>query len=161
MGRSAPPDSTSLISGSRLTWAISSARRFFLSVHGFIEPPRTVGSWAMITHSTPDTTPMPVTMHGAHVELGAPRRERRELEEGRVAVDEQLDALACEQLAAGAVAGLVALAAARDRERDLLVVLGDELEQRRAVGLIGLARRIDRGAEDGHRYLRRTCEQLA
>ena len=93
-----------------------------------------------------------------HVELGAPRRERGELEERRVAVDEQLDALAGEQLAAGAVAGLVALAAARDRERDLLVVLGDELEQRRAVGLIGLARRIDRGAEDGHRYLRRTCD---
>ena len=40
--------------GSRLTRAISSARRFFFSVHGFIEPPRTVGSCAMTTHSTPD-----------------------------------------------------------------------------------------------------------
>ena len=115
VGRSAPPDSTRLISGSRLTVAISSARRFFLSVYGFIDPPRTVGSWAMITHSTPDTTPTPVTMHGADVELGAPRRERRELEERRVTVEEQLDALAREQLAAGAVARLVALAAARDR----------------------------------------------
>ena len=62
VGRSAPPDSTRLISGNRFTLAISSARRFFLRVHGFIDPPRTVGSWAMITHSTPDTTPMPVTM---------------------------------------------------------------------------------------------------
>ena len=62
VGRSAPPDSTRLISGSRFTRAISSARRFLRSVYGFIEPPRTVGSCPMITHSTPDTTPIPVTM---------------------------------------------------------------------------------------------------
>ena len=62
VGRSAPPDSTRLINGSRFTRAISSARRFLRSVYGFIEPPRTVGSCPMITHSTPDTTPIPVTM---------------------------------------------------------------------------------------------------
>ncbi len=31
-------------------------------MYGFIDPPRTVGSCPMITHSVPDTTPMPVTM---------------------------------------------------------------------------------------------------
>ncbi len=61
VGRSAPPDSTRLITGSRLRRAISSARSDLRSEYGFIEPPRTVGSCAISTHSTPDTTPMPVT----------------------------------------------------------------------------------------------------
>ena len=61
VGRSAPPDSTRLTTGSRLTRAISNARRVLRSEYGFIAPPRTVGSWPMITASTPDTTPMPVT----------------------------------------------------------------------------------------------------
>ena len=62
VGRSAPPDSTRLMRGSRLRRAISRARRFLRSVYGFIEPPRTVGSCAISTHSTPDTTPTQVTM---------------------------------------------------------------------------------------------------
>ena len=61
VGRSAPPDSTRLTTGSRLTRAISSARRVLRSEYGFIAPPRTVGSCPMITHSTPETTPIPVT----------------------------------------------------------------------------------------------------
>lgn len=61
-GRSAPPDSTRLMSGRRLVYAISLARRAFRSVQGLLEPPRTVGSLAVITHSTPSTTPMPVTI---------------------------------------------------------------------------------------------------
>jgi hypothetical protein len=61
VGRSAPPDSTRLITGSRLSRAISVARSDLRSEYGLIEPPRTVGSCAMITHSTPDTTPIPVT----------------------------------------------------------------------------------------------------
>lgn len=60
-GRSAPPDSTRLTQGSRLAKAISFARRAFLSVHGLEAPPRTVGSLAVIRHSTPSTTPIPVT----------------------------------------------------------------------------------------------------
>lgn len=59
-GRSAPPDSTRLMQGSRLAKAISLARRAFFSVHGLEAPPRTVGSLAVIRHSTPSTTPMPV-----------------------------------------------------------------------------------------------------
>lgn len=62
LGRSAPPDSTRLTRGSRLAKAISLARRAFLSVHGLLAPPRTVGSFAVTTHSTPSITPIPVTI---------------------------------------------------------------------------------------------------
>src|SRR5918995_1425255 len=61
VGRSAPPDSTRLTTGSRLMRAISMIRSCFFHVYGLAAPPRTVGSLAMITHSTPDTTPSPVT----------------------------------------------------------------------------------------------------
>lgn len=60
-GRSAPPDSTRLITGSRLASATSWARRAFFSDQGLLAPPRTVGSLAVIRHSTPSTTPIPVT----------------------------------------------------------------------------------------------------
>ncbi|GGX32531.1 hypothetical protein GCM10010353_54520 [Streptomyces chryseus] len=61
-GRSAPPDSTRLMQGRRFAYAISLARRAFLRVQGLEAPPRTVGSVAVIRHSTPSTTPMPVTI---------------------------------------------------------------------------------------------------
>ena len=61
LGRSAPPDSTRLTIGRRLASAISPARRVFFNEYGLTAPPRTVGSLAMITHSTPSMTPMPVT----------------------------------------------------------------------------------------------------
>ena len=61
VGRSAPPDSTRLISGSRFSRAISSARSVFLSVHGLVAPPRTVGSLATDHALDALTTPMPVT----------------------------------------------------------------------------------------------------
>ena len=77
--------------------------------------------------------------------------QRRELEEGRVAVEQQLDALARQQLAALAVALDVLLAAAGARQRELLVEVGDLLEKRRAVGPVGLGARIDVAAQDFHR----------
>ncbi len=61
LGRSAPPDSTRFTSGRRLCSAISLARRALRSVQGLLAPPRTVGSLAVITHSTPSITPIPVT----------------------------------------------------------------------------------------------------
>ena len=61
VGRSAPPDSTRLISGSRLRSAMSEARSDLRNVHGLVDPPRTVGSLAISTHSVSQTTPMPVT----------------------------------------------------------------------------------------------------
>ena len=59
-GRSAPPDSTRLTTGSRFCRAISIARRFLRSVATVLVPPRTVGSLAMITHSVSSITPTPV-----------------------------------------------------------------------------------------------------
>src|SRR5215472_4883787 len=61
LGRSAPPDSTREITGSRFCFAMSLARKIFRIVQGLLAPPRTVGSFATIMHSTPSTTPMPAT----------------------------------------------------------------------------------------------------
>ena len=61
VGRSAPPDSTSATVGRPFSSAICEARKIFLTVQGFDAPPFTVGSLAVIMHSTPSTTPMPVT----------------------------------------------------------------------------------------------------
>ena len=61
VGRSAPPDSTREIVGRLFSSAICEARKIFFTVHGFEAPPLTVGSLALIRHSTPSTTPMPVT----------------------------------------------------------------------------------------------------
>ncbi len=61
VGRSAPPDSTSEITGSRFSRAIWLARSIFFSVHGLLVPPLTVGSLATSMHSTPSTAPMPAT----------------------------------------------------------------------------------------------------
>jgi hypothetical protein len=61
LGRSAPADSTRFTMGSRFAYAISPARRVLASEIGLTAPPRTVGSLAITRHSTPSTTPMPVT----------------------------------------------------------------------------------------------------
>ena len=61
VGRSAPPDSTSATVGSPFSSAICEARKIFFTVHGLEAPPFTVGSLAVIMHSTPSITPMPVT----------------------------------------------------------------------------------------------------
>ena len=61
VGRSAPPDSTSEITGSRFSKAIWLARRIFFNVHGLLVPPLTVGSLETTRHSTPLTAPMPAT----------------------------------------------------------------------------------------------------
>ncbi len=61
VGRSAPPDSVRLIDGNQFCSAISEARNVLRNDHGLRAPPFTVGSFATIMHSTPSTTPMPVT----------------------------------------------------------------------------------------------------
>ena len=61
VGRSAPPDSTRATVGNRFSSAICEARKIFFTVHGFDAPPFTDGSFAVIMHSTPSMTPMPVT----------------------------------------------------------------------------------------------------
>ena len=150
VGRSAPPDSTRFITGSRLTRAISRARRVLRSEYGFIAPPRTVGSCAMMTHSTPEITPIPVTMVAPTVNAGAPRGERGQLKERAVRVDEQLDPLPDQQAAPVAVPLLVALAAAGDGLLELLAQLVKERELGGPVGAVGLAVQVDMGGEDRH-----------
>src|SRR5580658_10494178 len=61
VGRSAPPDSTRLMDGSRFSRAISASLLDLRIVYGFVDPPRTVGSLAHTMHSTPLTTPIPAT----------------------------------------------------------------------------------------------------
>ena len=94
VGRSAPPDSTREIVGSPFSSAIWEARKIFFTVHGLLAPPLTVGSLAVIRHSTPSTTPMPVTTLAPTVKSRAPAGQRRQLEERRARVDQQLDPLA-------------------------------------------------------------------
>ena len=71
---------------------------------------------------------------GADREVAAPAGERRELEEGAAGVDEQLDPLAGQQLAARVVALDVLLPAAGDRLRVLGLEVGELVEHRRAIG---------------------------
>ena len=71
---------------------------------------------------------------GADREVGAPGGVRRQLEERAVAVEQQLDALARRELAAGAVAVERALAAAEVGLRADGVELGEPLEQGLPVG---------------------------
>ena len=78
--------------------------------------------------------PDPGHHRGADLVLGAVGGERRELEEGRVLVAEQLDALAREQLAAGVVALDVAGAAAEAGLGEQRVDLGEAGEHRLPVG---------------------------
>src|SRR5512147_3270668 len=60
-GRSAPPDSVRLMIGIRFWAQISMVRPVLIALNGLIDPPLIVGSLAVITHSTPDTTPIPDT----------------------------------------------------------------------------------------------------
>jgi hypothetical protein len=83
-------------------------------------------------------------------EVRAPCGQRRQLEQRRGVVDEQLDALASEQLAALAVAGDVLLATAPVDRRQLGVVLGELLEQARPVARVLLAADVDVAGEDRH-----------
>src|SRR5439155_16745150 len=83
-------------------------------------------------------------------ELRPPRRERGELEEGRVAIEEQLDALPRQELPALAVPAHVFLAAPRAGERELLVEEPDLLEHGRVIHAIRLGAGVDAGREDGH-----------
>ena len=83
-------------------------------------------------------------------EVGAPGGQRRELEQWRVGIDQQLDALAGQQLATLAVAGDVLLAAPAVDERQLAVVLGEQGREVGAVGLVRLAALVDVVGQDRH-----------
>ena len=124
VGRSAPPDSTRLISGSRLTSAISCARSDLRSVNGLLVPPRTVGSERAdhaldalddadaATLDAPTWKSVCQAMNGCSSRNGESRSSSSSMRSRR------------QQLAALAVALDVALAAAAARRGQQLVELG-------------------------------------
>ena len=138
VGRSAPPDSTSEITGSRFSRAIWLARRIFFSVHGLLVPPLTVGSLATIRHSTPSTTPMPVTTLAPTVKSLPHAASGLSSRNGESGSSSSSMRSRGGQLAAGVVAFDVLRAAAGQRLGVLGVELG-ELGGHRLGGL-GVAR---------------------
>ena len=86
---------------------------------------------------------------GADGEVRAPRRERRELQEGAARVDQQLDPLAREQLAAGVVPLDVLLPAPGHRLRVLGVELGDLGQHRRTPAPVGRTTHVGRATFAG------------
>ena len=113
-------------------------------------PPFTVGSCAMSTHSTPDTTPIPVTRLAPTWKPLPHAASGLELEEGRLGVEEQLHPLAGGELAPGPVALDVPGATPGAREVELLVELAEQsLEVGPPGGETGI-RLVDGGREDGH-----------
>jgi alkylation response protein AidB-like acyl-CoA dehydrogenase len=84
------------------------------------------------------------------VERRPPGGERRQLEERRAAVEQQLDAFTRQQLAARPVPGLVALATTGPGQRELLLVGGQQRQQAGAVRRGAGRGQVDRRAEDRH-----------
>ncbi len=117
---------------------------------GFRAPPRIVGSLARITHSTPDTTPMPVTTEAPTGNSVCAAAVTEKLEEGRVGVDEQLDALPGQHLAALPVPLDVARTAARRRLGDEAFELGQPVGHGRRVVLPRLGPPVDRRPQHRH-----------
>ena len=104
----------------------------------------------MITHSTPDTTPIPVTTLAPTVNSVPQAASGRQLEERAVGIDQQLDSLPGGQAAAVAVPLHIPLAAACQRDLDLLVELREHRELRGPIGPVGVGVGVDAGGQDGH-----------
>ena len=118
-------------------------------------PPFTVASFATTMHSTPFTRPMPVMMPGRRglVLVHAERGELPELEERRARIEQPVDAVAREELAARDVLVARRLAAALGHLARLRAQVLDERSHRRRVGLeLGRAG-LDLGLEDVHQAL--------
>ena len=93
---------------------------------------------------------MPVTNDRAHAEVGAPGGQGRELQERRVPVHQQLDALSGQELAPRAVALDVAGATPFPGQGQLLVHRVDGLEEGGPIGLVLPGFGVDGGGEHGH-----------
>ena len=122
VGRSAPPDSTSEITGSRFC---------VVGAEAFLQGPRVAGATAHRRIVGDDEAFDAADHTDAHDgarpdgEVAAPGRERTQLEEGGVLVDEQFDAFASEQFSAFLVPLYVFLTAAEKRLGVLGVDLGE------------------------------------
>ena len=123
----------------------------FFSVHGLLVPPLTVGSLATTKHSTPATDADAGHHAGADGEVACPTpASGLQLEERRVGVEQQLDALARRSACRGRGGVRRILAAASQRLGVLGVELG-ELGRHRLGGLgVSAATRIERGAQRRH-----------
>ena len=133
VGRSAPPDSTSETVGSPFSSAICEARKTFLTVHGLEAPPFTEGSLAVIMHSTPSTTPMPVTTEAPTVKSEphpASGDSSRNADPGSTSSSIRSRG---SSLPRRVVAGDVLLATTRDGDRVLGVEVGELVEHRLTV----------------------------
>ncbi len=142
-GRSAPPDSVRLIRGSRLDAATSWARRPLATVVGLDVPPRTVGSLALITQTVPSTSSDAGDQAATQRVLGAPAGQGTQLQEGGVAIHQQVDPLTHQQPTSLAVAGHVPLTAAGEHQSLRGLDLGQAFEHGGAVGLVIRGARID------------------
>jgi hypothetical protein len=154
LGRSAPALSISEIDGRRFCSAMSDSRPDFHTLTSLIAPPLTVASLAVIRHSTPLTTPTPPTTLApggvaGHVLAG----QRAQLEEVRVAIEQQLDALARQELAGGDVAAVVLVAAAHRGRLQRRRQLGDGRGSGLVVAAVLVALAIDVRAQDRIRLL--------
>ena len=87
---------------------------------------------------------------GADREVAAPGRQRRQLQERAVAVQQQLDALPRQQLAARPVAVDVLLATAGPGLRQQPVQLGEQLQVGGPGGPVGLGVRVQPAREQLH-----------
>ena len=115
-----------------------------------IAPPSTVGSWPQTTHSTPDTTPMPMRIPPPTVKSVPQPASGPSSRNGASAVEQELDALADEELAALAVPGHAPLAAARAGQRELRLDLGEERQHVLPVPAEALGARVDARSNDVH-----------
>ncbi len=97
-----------------------------------------------LDHADPDDRRRPDRV------LGAPRRQGGELEEGGVAVEEQLDALTGQELAPVTVPLHIAFAASGPGRRQLLVHALHRLFEGALVGPEGRRVGVDVGGEGGH-----------
>jgi hypothetical protein len=100
LGRSAPPDSTRLITGRRLVSAMSEARKILRTVHGLLAP-APHGGVVTDDHALDAFDDTDAGDHaGAHRIVTTPPSQWGELQKRRVGVEEQLDTFAYEQFAA-------------------------------------------------------------
>ncbi len=149
--KSAPADSTPMISGIRFSLEISSARSIFFITTPVMAPPSTVGSLNISEHSTFD--------HDADADehAAADRRvrhiagQRADLQERGVGVEQQRDALADRQLAPAPQSFDRLRATAGRRLSEQLFHLRDGLEHAVAVLPELIRRGVEPGLNDLHR----------
>ena len=150
VGRSAPPDSTSEITGSRFCSTISLARNALPQrprVAGAAPDGRVVGddhAFDALDHADPDDDAR------AHLKFAAPRGKRAQFQERGVLVEQEVDAFAGGELAALAVPGESCPAAAGEGLRELRLDLVQFRRHRLGRGAILRRLRVERGSQCCH-----------